>query len=141
MAYLKVKYDEWRKIERNEAQVVVGARSAIFAPLENIGLIIIDEEHESSYKQDETPRYHARDLAIWRGNYHHCPIVLGERDTFPRIKSPCTKGVYRMLHLSQRAKMSAHLPEIEVVDMREEFEKNQTSTFSLNYYREKSKID
>ncbi|MDO2410295.1 primosomal protein N' [Enterococcus faecium] len=71
------KYDEWRKIEREEAQVVVGARSAIFAPLKNIGLIIIDEEHESSYKQDETPRYHARDLAIWRSKYHHCPIVLG----------------------------------------------------------------
>lgn len=58
------KYDEWRKIERGEAQVVVGARSAIFAPLKNIGVIIVDEEHEASYKQDEAPRYHARDLAI-----------------------------------------------------------------------------
>ncbi|GKS55387.1 primosomal protein N' [Enterococcus mundtii] len=124
------KYDEWRKIERNEAQVVVGARSAIFAPLENIGLIIIDEEHESSYKQDETPRYHARDLAIWRGNYHHCPIVLGSATPSLESRARAQKGVYRMLHLSQRAKMSAQLPEIEVVDMREEFEKNQTSTFS-----------
>lgn len=62
------KYDEWRKLERGEAHVVVGARSAIFAPLENLGVIIIDEEHETSYKQEESPRYHARDLAIWRGN-------------------------------------------------------------------------
>ncbi len=60
-----------------EAQVVVGARSAIFAPLKNIGVIIVDEEHEASYKQDEAPRYHARDLAIWRSQYHHCPVVLG----------------------------------------------------------------
>ncbi len=56
---------------------MVGARSAIFAPIENIGVIIIDEEHEASYKQEENPRYHARDLAIWRSEYHHCPVVLG----------------------------------------------------------------
>lgn len=61
------KYDEWRKIQRKEVQVVVGARSAIFAPFENIGIIIIDEEHETSYKQEDNPRYHARDVAIERG--------------------------------------------------------------------------
>ncbi len=65
------KYDEWRKIQRKEAKVVVGARSAIFAPFENIGIIIIDEEHETSYKQEENPRYHARDVAIYRAKYHH----------------------------------------------------------------------
>ena len=62
------KYDEWRKIKNKEADIVVGARSSVFAPLENIGIIILDEEHEATYKQDESPRYHARDVAIWRGN-------------------------------------------------------------------------
>ena len=71
------KYDEWRRIRRGEAQVVVGARSAIFAPLKNIGLIVIDEEHESSYKQNDTPRYHARDVALLRSKFHKCPVVLG----------------------------------------------------------------
>src|SRR5699024_6927815 len=71
------KYDEWRKIQRKEVQVVVGARSAIFAPFENLGIIIIDEEHETTYKQEETPRYHARDVAIKRAAYHQCPVVLG----------------------------------------------------------------
>ena len=124
------KYDEWRKIERNEAQVVVGARSAIFAPLENIGLIIIDEEHESSYKQDETPRYHARDLAIWRGNYHHCPVVLGSATPSLESRARAQKGVYELLRLNQRAKSSAQLPSIEIVDMRKEMQKNHVSTFS-----------
>lgn len=124
------KYDEWRKIERNEAQVVVGARSAIFAPLVNIGLIIIDEEHESSYKQDETPRYHARDLAIWRGQYHHCPVVLGSATPSLESRARAQKGIYELLHLSQRAKSSAQLPTIEVVDMRQELQQHNTSTFS-----------
>ena len=62
------RYDEWRRIERKEAKVVVGARSAIFAPLDDLGLIIIDEEHEASYKQEDMPRYQARDVALWRGN-------------------------------------------------------------------------
>ncbi|EPH98489.1 primosomal protein [Enterococcus faecalis 13-SD-W-01] len=125
------KYDEWRKIERNEAQVVVGARSAIFAPLENIGLIIIDEEHESSYKQDETPRYHARDLAIWRGKYHHCPVVLGSATPSLESRARAQKGLYRLLKLTQRAKTSAQLPVIEVVDMREEARNKNLSSFSL----------
>jgi primosomal protein N' (replication factor Y) len=124
------KYDEWRKIEREEAQVVVGARSAIFAPLTNIGLIIIDEEHESSYKQDETPRYHARDLAIWRGQYHHCPVVLGSATPSLESRARAQKGVYELLRLNQRAKFSAQLPAIEIVDMRQELQQQNTSTFS-----------
>ncbi|HBK4061365.1 primosomal protein N' [Enterococcus faecium] len=126
------KYDEWRKIEREEAQVVVGARSAIFAPLKNIGLIIIDEEHESSYKQDETPRYHARDLAIWRSKYHHCPIVLGSATPSLESRARAQKGVYQLLQLNHRAKATAQLPAIEIVDMREEFQNHRTSTFSAN---------
>lgn len=73
------KFDEWTKIHQKEVKVVVGARSAVFAPFENLGIIIIDEEHETSYKQDEQPRYHAREVAKKRGAYHKCPVVLGSR--------------------------------------------------------------
>ena len=124
------KYDEWRKIERGEAQVVVGARSAIFAPLKNIGVIIVDEEHEASYKQEEAPRYHARDLAIWRGGYHHCPVFLGSATPSLESRARAQKGVYHCCVLNQRAKLSARLPQINVVDMREEFANKNYQTFS-----------
>ncbi|WP_461199046.1 primosomal protein N' [Enterococcus sp. N249-2] len=124
------KYDEWRKIERGEAQVVVGARSAIFAPLKNIGVIIVDEEHEATYKQEEAPRYHARDLAIWRGSYHHCPVVLGSATPSLESRARAQKNVYQLLRLNQRAKANAQLPTIDVVDMRTEFAQKQYQTFS-----------
>lgn len=124
------KYDEWRKIERKEAKVVVGARSAIFAPLENIGLIIMDEEHESSYKQDETPRYQTRDLAIWRSKYHHCPVILGSATPSLESRARAQKGVYQLIQLTQRANQAATLPQIEIVDMRQEIQQKNMSTFS-----------
>ena len=84
-------------------KVVVGARSAIFAPFTNIGLIILDEEHESTYKQEDSPRYHARDVAIWRSEFYNCPIILGSAtpalESFARAK----KGVYKLLSLKHRA--------------------------------------
>lgn len=123
------KYDEWRKIERREAKVVVGARSAIFAPFENLGLIIMDEEHESSYKQEENPRYHARDVAIWRAKRHGCPVVLGSAtpslESFARAK----KGRYQMLELEARVNQQA-LPSVEVIDMREELRSGNRTMFS-----------
>ncbi|GEQ37980.1 MAG: primosomal protein N' [Tetragenococcus halophilus] len=124
------RYDEWRKIERGEAQVVVGARSAIFAPLENIGIIIVDEEHESSYKQDEAPRYHARDLAIWRGKYHHCPVVLGSATPSLESRARAQKDIYHLLLLSKRADPAANLPSIEIVDLKKEYERKNMSNFS-----------
>ncbi|MDH6364291.1 primosomal protein N' (replication factor Y) [Enterococcus sp. PF1-24] len=124
------KYDEWRKIERNEAQVVVGARSAVFAPLNNLGIIIIDEEHEATYKQDETPRYHARDLAIWRGRYHHCPVVLGSATPSLESRARAQKNVYHLLRLTQRGNQQASLPEVTIVDMRDEFRQKNHSSFS-----------
>ena len=124
------KYDEWRKIEREEAQVVVGARSAIFAPLKKIGVIIVDEEHETSYKQDEAPRYHARDLAIWRGQYHHCPVVLGSATPSLESRARAQKNVYQLLTLEQRANPKASLPQVEVIDMKLEYAHRNTSTFS-----------
>ena len=124
------KYDEWRKIERGESQVVVGARSAVFAPLENIGLIIIDEEHEATYKQDEAPRYHARDLAIWRSQYHHCPVVLGSATPSLESRARGQKNRYELLFLTQRAHNAAQLPQVTIVNLKEEYSKKNTSTFS-----------
>ncbi|HBM8089214.1 primosomal protein N' [Enterococcus faecalis] len=126
------KYDEWRKIERGEAEVVVGARSAIFAPIENIGVIIVDEEHEASYKQEEIPRYHARDLAIWRSEYHHCPVVLGSATPSLESRARAQKNVYQRLRLTQRANQAATLPTIDVVDMRQEVENGNVSSFSMS---------
>ncbi|WP_410983880.1 primosomal protein N' [Bacillus cereus] len=123
------KYDEWRKILRKEVKVVVGARSAIFAPFENLGIIIIDEEHESSYKQEDNPKYHARDVAVLRGQYHNCPIVLGSAtptlESFARAK----KGVYELLTMQKRMNEQA-LPTVEIVDMREELRDGNRSMFS-----------
>lgn len=123
------KYDEWRKIQRKEVKVVVGARSAIFAPFEKLGIIIIDEEHETSYKQEENPRYHARDVAIERAGKHKCPVVLGSAtpslESFARAK----KGVYQLLTLSKRMNNQA-LPSVEIIDMREELREGNRSMFS-----------
>ncbi|MFC4697960.1 primosomal protein N' [Enterococcus aquimarinus] len=124
------KYDEWRKIERGEAQVVVGARSAVFAPLQKIGLIIIDEEHEATYKQEDTPRYHARDLAIWRSQYHHCPVILGSATPSLESRARAQKKRYELLYLTQRAHENAQLPSVTIVDLKEEYAQKNTSTFS-----------
>ncbi|MBB6452975.1 primosomal protein N' (replication factor Y) [Salirhabdus euzebyi] len=124
------KFDEWRKIQRKEVQVVVGARSAIFAPFRNLGIIIIDEEHETSYKQDDHPRYHARDVAIYRGKHHQCPVVLGSAtptlETFARAK----KDVYKLLTLSKRMNEQA-MPAVHIVDMRGELHAGNRSMFSM----------
>lgn len=119
------RFDEWRRIEKNEAQVVVGARSAIFAPLKNIGIIIIDEEHETSYKQDNMPRYHARDVAKWRAKYHHCPVLLGSATPSLESRARAQKGVYHWLHMDARINKQP-LPKVEIIDMRQEvpFAKN-----------------
>ncbi|HAX74058.1 MAG TPA: primosomal protein N' [Firmicutes bacterium] len=112
------KYDEWRKILKGEVSIVVGARSAIFAPFKQLGVIIVDEEHESTYKQEEAPRYHAIEVAKLRASYHKCPLVLGSAtpslETFARAK----KGVYHLLTLSQRAVKSAILPTVKLIDMK-----------------------
>lgn len=111
------KYDEWRRIRRGEAQVVVGARSAVFAPLKNIGLIVIDEEHESSYKQDDTPRYHARDVAILRGKFHHCPLILGSATPSLASRARAQKGRYQLLLLKERANQK-QLPTVNLIDLK-----------------------
>ncbi|VDG19804.1 primosomal protein N' [Lactobacillus sp.] [Lactiplantibacillus mudanjiangensis] len=123
------KYDEWRRIKRHEAQVVVGARSAVFAPLDNIGLIIMDEEHESSYKQDDAPRYHARQVALWRSQYHHCPVVLGSATPSLESRARAEKGVYQRLVLADRVNKRP-LPKVSIIDMKNELQKHAESNFS-----------
>ncbi|XMB85691.1 primosomal protein N' [Mycoplasmatota bacterium WC44] len=113
------KYDEWRKIIRKEVKCVIGARSAIFAPFNNIGVIIIDEEHETTYKQEDSPRYHAREVAKLRGKYHKCPVVLGSATPSLESYARSKKGVYKLLTLTKRA-MNAKLPSVNVVDMTKE---------------------
>ena len=112
------KYDEWRRIRRNEAQVVVGARSAIFAPLDNIGIIIIDEEHESSYKQEDNPRYHARNVSLIRSKYHHCPVVLGSATPSLASRARAQKGLYQLLRLTKRANQKS-LPDVNLIDLKQ----------------------
>lgn len=114
------KYDEWRRIARGEANIVIGARSAIFAPLKNIGIIIMDEEHSDSYKQgDKNPRYHARDIAIWRGKYHSCPVLLGSATPSLESMARARKGVYELVTLQERVN-GKMLPEVEIIDMNQE---------------------
>ncbi|MCM3756665.1 primosomal protein N' [Sporosarcina aquimarina] len=124
------KYDEWRKIHRKEVKVVVGARSAIFAPFEKLGIIILDEEHESTYKQEDSPRYHARDVAIWRAQFNHCPVILGSATPALESYARASKDVYRLLELPTRAK-DQELPNVNIVDMRAELKEGNRSMFSV----------
>ncbi|MEK4318672.1 primosomal protein N' [Bacillus sp. FSL R7-0229] len=123
------KYDEWRKIHRKEVKLVVGARSAVFAPFENLGMIIIDEEHESSYKQEEMPRYHAKDVAIERAGRHQCPVVLGSATPSLESYARAKKGVYTLLTLKRRVNQQ-QLPHVSLIDMREELRNGNRSMFS-----------
>ena len=132
------KYDEYLKILRGEVHVVVGTRSAIFVPLKNLGIIIIDEEDSSSYKQDNNPRYHVRDMAIYRGKYNNIPVVLGSATPTLESKARADKGVYKLLKLSNRVG-NAKLPIIHVIDMEGEMKKRNLifSDFLQNKIREK----
>lgn len=113
------RYDEYRRIKEENVDVVIGTRSAIFAPLKNIGVIVIDEEQSTSYKQDCNPRYHARDVAIWRGKWHKCPIVLGSATPSLESFARAGNGVYKLVTMLKRAG-SAKLPVVTVVDMKKE---------------------
>ena len=122
------KYDEYRKITMGKVRIVVGARSAIFAPLTNIGVIIIDEEHTATYKQENHPRYHARDIAILRSEYHNCPIVLGSATPSLESFARAMNKNYELLVMKKRANNMV-LPDVHIVDMKEEI-KRGNYTFS-----------
>lgn len=110
------KFDEYRRIIAGEISVVVGARSAIFAPLINLGLIILDEEHSETYKQDTSPFYHARDIALWRGHHHQCKVLMGTATPSLESKARAQKGRYHLLTLSKRVNAQA-APITTIVDM------------------------
>lgn len=115
------KYDEWRKIRRKEVSIVIGARSAIFAPFEHLGIIIIDEEHSDTYKQENIPKYNAIDVALYRAKYHNCPILLGSATPSIESYTRSKMGVYKLLELKTR--VSAKLPKVTLVDMKNEIKK------------------
>lgn len=127
------RYDEWRKIQRSQVQVAIGARSAIFAPFTNLGLIVLDEEHESSYKQEESPKYHAREVAIQRANYHGATVVLGSATPSMETYHAAISQEYHYIEMPSRVG-SAVLPKVHVVDMRSELKAGNRTMFSRKLY-------
>jgi primosomal protein N' (replication factor Y) len=118
------RFDEWHRIRRGKARIVIGARSAVFAPLPDLGLILVDEEHENTYKQDSVPRYHGRDVAVLRAAFERCPIVLGSATPSLESWHNSQTGKYRLLRLDQRADGQS-MPLMRVVDMRLEAAKHK----------------
>ena len=112
------RHDEWHKIRQGRARIVIGARSAIFAPVEPLGLIIVDEEHEHTYKQEEAPRYHARDVAIMRGQMENAVVVLGSATPSMESFYNCKRGKFTLLDLPERVD-DQKMPRVRVVDMRQ----------------------
>ena len=122
--------EQWHRIRNGEARIVVGTRSAIFAPVENLGLIIVDEEHDSSYKQESNPRYHARDTAVMRAKLAGATIVLGSATPSLESWHNARQGKYASIEMHQRV-MNRPLPVVELIDMRREFqETGQEHLFS-----------
>lgn len=134
------RYDEYRKITEGKSKIVIGTRSAIFVPFKNIGVIIIDEEHTSSYKQESHPRYNAKTIALWRSNYHKCPVVLGSAT--PSLESFARAGnkVYNLLTLNKRPGSST-LPSVQIVDMKDEVKKGNFILSSILKDKIKEKLD
>ena len=128
--------EQWHRIRRGEARIVVGTRSAVFAPMVDLGLIIVDEEHDSSYKQEETPRYHGRDVAVMRAKLNEAVVVLGSATPSLESWANAEKGRYTRVELRERV-MERPLPAVELVDMRQEFrETGQEQIFSRKLIEE-----
>ncbi|MCI5723770.1 MAG: primosomal protein N' [Erysipelotrichaceae bacterium] len=116
------KYEQYRKVKMGKASIVVGTRSAVFLPFQDLGLIVMDEEHDSSYKQENQPAYHCRDIAIWRGNYHGCKVILGSATPALESYARALKAVYHLVEMKER--INQNLPKIEVVSIKDEIKKN-----------------
>jgi primosomal protein N' (replication factor Y) len=117
----KERAEQWHRIKRGEARMVVGTRSAVFAPVADLALIIVDEEHDSSYKQEETPRYHARDVAVVRAKMANAVVVLGSATPSLESYFNAKKNKYALVELPDRVEQRP-LPEVEIIDMRQEFQ-------------------
>jgi primosomal protein N' (replication factor Y) len=120
------RHDEWHKIHAGRARIVVGARSAVFAPLENLGLIVVDEEHETSYKQEEAPRYHARDVAVVRAKMEQCVVLLGTATPSLESYHNAVQQKYQLLNLTQRVD-NCQMPLMRIVDLRLERRKEKAA--------------
>lgn len=120
------RHDEWHKLHSGRAQIVIGARSAIFAPLAKLGLIVVDEEHETSYKQEEAPRYHARDVAVVRAKLEKCAVVLGTATPSLESYYNATRGKYLLSNLTQRVD-ECQMPLMRIVDLRQERRKEKAA--------------
>ncbi len=120
------RHDEWHKIHSGRARIVIGARSAVFAPLKNLGLIVVDEEHETTYKQEEAPRYHARDVAVVRAKIEKCVVVLGSATPSLESYYNATTGKYRLVTLTQRID-EKQMPLMRIVDLRQERRKEKAA--------------
>lgn len=129
------RYDEWNKIKEGKAKIIIGARSAIFAPTENIGIIIIDEEHDSSYKSEAIPKYDAKEIAKRIAKENNCPLVLGSATPDLITYYKAQQGKVTLLELSKRANNSK-LPEVEIVDLKMELANGNRSMLSTKLYGE-----
>jgi primosomal protein N' (replication factor Y) (superfamily II helicase) len=128
--------EQWHRIRRGEARIVVGTRSAVFAPMPHLGLILVDEEHDGSYKQEETPRYHARDVAVMRAKLLGIPVVLGSATPSLESWNNAERGRYTRIEMLQRVQ-SRPLPVVEMIDMRSEFrETGQEQLFARQLIEE-----
>ena len=124
------RHDEWHKVHSGQARIVIGARSAIFAPLAKLGLIVVDEEHETSYKQEEAPRYHARDVAVVRAKIEKCAVILGSATPSLESYYNATRGKYDLASLTQRVD-NCQMPLIRIMDLRQE-KRNDRATSILS---------
>ncbi len=129
------RFDEWRRIQRGEARIVIGARSAIFAPLDNVGILIIDEEHDSSYKSETSPKYDVRDVASKYAKMSNCPLVLGSATPDIRSYYEALKGNKKLIKLSKRIS-SFGMPDVKIIDLREELANGNKTILSKYLYDE-----
>ena len=132
------RFDEWWRLRSGEAKIAIGARSAIFAPLENIGAIIIDEEHDSSYLSESAPRYSTVDIARWRAEYNGCKLILGSATPSVESYLKAADGEYNLITMPERINKKP-LPEIIIADMRREVKRGNNSAFSLAFREELQK--
>ncbi|WP_027339157.1 primosomal protein N' [Halonatronum saccharophilum] len=128
------RFDEWRRIKEGKIKVVIGARSAVFAPFNNLGLIVIDEEHESTYKQEDHPKYHAREVAVMRAKKEGALVLMGTATPSLESYHRAKDGKYKLIELTKRVK-GRPLPPVEIVDMREELKEGNKLMFSRSLYR------
>ena len=130
---------QWRHIARGDVDVVIGARSAVFAPIPDLGLIVVDEEHDPSYKQEETLRYNGRDVAVVRGKLLACPVILGSATPALETYENCRQGRYRLLEITRRVEQRP-LPVIETIDLRARFASNCSNSATMTTAQAESAI-